>query len=85
MGAFTKLLPLIQKIFLETLGLKNLEIIKTKASSTGEEKKEIILFQHLIKLIRDKITDIIVKQILLKRKLAKNKHCKHHAHHEKQS
>jgi hypothetical protein len=38
---------------------------------------------YLIKLIRDKITDIIVKQILLKRKLAKNRHCKHHAHHEK--
>jgi len=38
---------------------------------------------YLIKLIRDKITDIIVNQILLKRKLAKHKHCKHHAHHEK--
>ncbi len=38
---------------------------------------------YLIKLIRDKFTDIIMKQILLKRKLAKNKHFKHHAHHEK--
>ena len=38
---------------------------------------------YLIKLIRDEITNIIVKQILLKRKLIKNKHCRHHAHHQK--
>jgi hypothetical protein len=65
---------------LKTLHENHVACLKLLALVQSVREKYIA---YLFKLIRDKITYIIVKQILLKRKLIKNKHCKHHAHHEK--